>query len=216
MSGRRASDAAGAGRLYDRRAGVYDAMIRAIGHRRRLRRFVEASGALRPGIAVLDAGCGSGATTMAVHDAAARLGIEGVRYRGFDLSGRMLARAEEWGREVGADVSFVQSDALSLPEGIPRDWRGFGLVVSAGMLEYLPKDRLAPVLAALRGLMADGAMIQVFISRDTVFNRLFIGGFWKANVYGEDELSAAFASAGFRDVRIAPFARWGHAVTALK
>lgn len=205
-----------AGALYDRRAGIYDAMIRLIGHRRRLRRFIEASGALRDGMAVLDAGCGSGATTMAVHDAAARLGVDGVRYRGFDLSGRMLARAEEWGRQVGADVSFVRTDALSLPEGLPAAWRGFGLVVSAGMLEYLPKDRLPSALSALRGLMADGAMIQAFVSRDTAWNRIVIGGYWKANLYGEDELAQAFAAAGFRDIRIGPFARWGWAVTALK
>lgn len=216
MSGRdrTASDRAGA--LYDRRAGIYDAMIRAIGHRRRLRRFVEASGALRPGIAVLDAGCGSGATTMAVHDAAARLGVDGVRYRGFDLSARMLARAEAWGREVGADFGLVRADALAVPDGLPADWRDFGLVVSAGMLEYLPKERFPAVLAALRRLMADGAMIQVFISRDTAFNRVVIGGYWKANLYGEEELARAFAAAGFRDIRIEPFARWGHAVTALK
>lgn len=209
------SGSASAASLYDRRAGVYDAMIRAIGLRRRLRRFIEASGALSAGMAVLDAGCGSGATTMAVHDAAARLGLEGIRYRGFDPSSGMLARVKEWSGTVGADSAFVQADALAVPAGLPPDWRDFGLVVSAGMLEYLPKARLSSVLASLRGLMRGGAMIQVFICRDSVFNRLFIGGYWKANVYGRDELAQAFADAGFRDVRIEPFARWGYAVTAL-
>ncbi|MEY4744747.1 MAG: hypothetical protein RL272_692 [Candidatus Parcubacteria bacterium] len=153
---------------------------------------------------------------MAVHDAAARLGIEGVRYRGLDLSRRMLDATEEWGRTVGADLAVVQADALAVPGCLPGDWRDFGLLVSAGMFEYLPRESFRPVLAALRGLMADGAMIQAFVSRDTPFNRLLIGGYWKADVYGRDELARTFADAGFRDVRVEAFAGWGCAVTALR
>lgn len=73
--------------------------------------------AVRPGERVLDVGCGAGATTRL---AARRAGPDG-RALGVDLSGPMLARAEETAREETArqegavDVSFERGDAQIHP-----------------------------------------------------------------------------------------------------
>ena len=64
--------------------------------------------AAAPGEAVLDVGCGCGATSLAL---AAQVGPEG-RVVGLDLSGPMLARARERAAAEGrANVSFLQADA---------------------------------------------------------------------------------------------------------
>ncbi|WDD91247.1 class I SAM-dependent methyltransferase [Burkholderia sp. FERM BP-3421] len=55
---------------------------------------------------VLDVGCGTGATTLAV---ARRLGGD-ARCVGVDVSAPMLAAARERAREAGADVAFVCAD----------------------------------------------------------------------------------------------------------
>ncbi|GAA1225015.1 MULTISPECIES: methyltransferase domain-containing protein [Streptomyces] len=68
--------------------------------------------AVRPGERVLDVGCGAGATTRL----AARRAGPGGRALGVDLSGPMLARAEETARREGAvDVSFERGDAQIHP-----------------------------------------------------------------------------------------------------
>ncbi|MFE4249800.1 class I SAM-dependent methyltransferase [Streptomyces sp. NPDC056910] len=68
--------------------------------------------AVRPGERVLDVGCGAGTTTRL----AARRAGPGGRALGVDLSGPMLARAEETARREGAvDVSFEQGDAQIHP-----------------------------------------------------------------------------------------------------
>lgn len=205
---------AGAPLLYDRRARIYDAMIAAVGHRRKLRRYLAASGAIKDGVAVLDAGCGSGALTFAVQDAAEDLGAKGLRYRAFDLSARMLARFDDRRGRLGRDVEIRQADALDLDAWLPADWREFDLVVSAGMLEHLPKDALPTALAGLRRRMSTDGTLLVFITRDGLFNRLFIGGVWGAHVYRREEVEAAFAAADLATLSILPFATWGFAVVA--
>ncbi|HTM67832.1 MAG TPA: class I SAM-dependent methyltransferase [Candidatus Binatia bacterium] len=204
----------GAGRLYERRARVYDAMIALVGHRRRLRRFMADSGAVKDGIAVLDAGCGSGALTLAVQDAARDVGAKGLRCRAFDLSPRMLARFDARLRALGRATEIRQADVLDLDVWLPSDWTGFDLVVSAGMLEHLPRASLSAALVALRNRMSPDGTMAVFITRTGLFNRLFIGGVWGANVYRREELEDAFADAGLDILTIAPFASWGYAIVA--
>lgn len=203
-----------ASKLYDRRARAYDGMIALIGHRRRLCRFMAASGAIKDGITVLDAGCGSGALTFAVQDAAKDVGASGLRCRAFDLSPRMLARFDARRRSLGREVEIRQADALDLDPWLPPDWSGFDLVVTAGMLEHLPKGSLPTALAALRRRMSPDGTMVAFITRDSLFNRLFIGGVWGANAYRLDELTEAFTEGGLSTLSIVPFASWGFAVIA--
>ena len=194
-------------------ARLYDAMISALG-RRRLRRFLAASGAIKGGIAVLDAGCGSGALTLAVQDAARDVGARGLRCRAFDLSASVLARFDARRGRLGRDVEIRQADALDLDAWLPADWDRFDLVVSAGMLERLPRPSLPVALDALRRRMAKDGTMVAFIARDGVLNRLLNGRFRGAETYRQEELEDAFAEAGLTTLSIVPFGRWRWAVVA--
>jgi len=81
-----------------------------------LRPFGEAAlavAAVKPGEAVLDVGCGCGATSLALADLAA----PGGRVVGLDLSAPMLARAREL-CAAAVNASFVEADAstVELPQ----------------------------------------------------------------------------------------------------
>jgi ubiquinone/menaquinone biosynthesis C-methylase UbiE len=59
-----------------------------------------------PGMAVLDVGCGTGATSLAI------AGI-GAEVTGVDISKPMLALAQERAAKAGLSISFVEADASS-------------------------------------------------------------------------------------------------------
>ncbi len=67
--------------------------------------------AVDPGAAVLDVGCGTGATTLAL---AERAGATG-RAVGIDVSAPMLERARERATAAGSSASFVRADAEAEP-----------------------------------------------------------------------------------------------------
>src|SRR5687768_12332651 len=65
--------------------GVYDRFIHWVGYRQGLRSFFEQSQPLRSDLKVLDAGCGTGAVTFALHDALVRRGLVPGTIDAFDL-----------------------------------------------------------------------------------------------------------------------------------
>jgi SAM-dependent methyltransferase len=58
----------------------------------------------KPGMAVLDVGCGTGVTSLALAEA-------GAKVTGVDISKPMLALARERAAEAGLSISFVEADA---------------------------------------------------------------------------------------------------------
>jgi len=112
--GEQADFAAGVKRMFDRIAGVYDAMNRAMtaGLDRRWRERAADRAELQPGERALDVCCGTGDLALALAD---RVGPEGSVI-GCDFSEPMLARARTKAARAGAaQVSFGWADALDLP-----------------------------------------------------------------------------------------------------
>jgi cyclopropane fatty-acyl-phospholipid synthase-like methyltransferase len=184
-----------------------------------LRAFLQASPLLRSGLRVLDAGCGAGALTLAVRDAMRRRGLALQALHGFDLTPAMLDRLRETLETTHIrDVELAEADVLRL-DTLPAGWTDYDLIVSASMLEYVPRERLVEALASLRSrLVVDGSLV-LFITRRNPLTRMLIGRWWKSNLYGTDELRTAFRAAGFRDVAIRRFppaalhlAVWGHII----
>src|SRR6185503_13296414 len=79
---------------------------------------------------------------------------------------------------------------------LPQDWRGYDLVISSAMLEYLPKRRLPEALAALRERLEPSGALVVFISRRNLLMKWLIERWWNANLYTKTEIAEAFRSGG--------------------
>jgi len=200
--------------LYTKRSWLYDTMIGVIGHRRSLTKFFLRGDYLRPAARILDAGCGSGAVTQALLAAAEVKNIHDLELYGFDLTETMLDTFKKWISVKNASIQLQKADVLKLPQELPPSWEAFDLIVSAGMLEYLPKDKLPQALQNLHRLLKATGKIIIFISRDHFFNKIVIKKFWKAEVYKKEELINIFRAAGLEPLEIRRFKIWGFAVVA--
>ena len=137
-------------RLYTERPDLYTRFIRTVRYPQGLRAFWNASPLLRPGIRVLEAGCGTGALTLGLWDAAVRRNVKLDGFDAFDLTPAMLDRLRATLARRGIDViRLAQADVLEL-DGLPASWCGYDLVVSASMLEYVPRERFVEALRGAR------------------------------------------------------------------
>ncbi|MFL6332102.1 MAG: class I SAM-dependent methyltransferase [Pyrinomonadaceae bacterium] len=138
----------GPGSIYDRFTNLYDLMFRVNGYGRSVERYLRENPLPLPARArVLDAGCGTGLLTLAF----LRVHERPVEIASIDLSLRSLQTArraaQKLTRGTRRRVAFAQSNALALPFADET----FDLVLTSGVLEYLPLreglGELARVLA---------------------------------------------------------------------
>jgi ubiquinone/menaquinone biosynthesis C-methylase UbiE len=208
-------------RLYTDRIRSYERFVRLGGYPFGLRAFFERYPGLRSDLRILDAGCGTGMLTLALRDALQKRGLHPRSIHGFDLTPAMLDRfREKIENHRIAGIELAQANVLDL-EALPDDWRGYDLIVTASMMEYLPRDRLTDALSGLRDRLAPGGRLLLFITRDNLLMRPLIGRWWQSNVYSAPDLIGSFRSAGFGEVGLERFpwvARhldlWGHIVEA--
>ena len=210
-------------RLFTERHAVYERFIRTVWYPQGLRAFFLESSLLRPGLRVLDAGCGTGAVTLALHDALAYRAFVPQAFQAFDLTPAMLDRfrAILQGRSI-ENVTLTQANVLDLA-GLPSAWVDYDLVVSASMLEYVPRAQFVDALNGLRARLAHDGKFVLFITRRNPLTRLLIGRWWQSNLYTRHELATAFRAAGFSHVtfgrfplRAAHLSLWGHIVEATR
>lgn len=103
------------------------------------------------------------------------------------------------------------------------DWADYDLIVSASILEYVPRQRLVEALAALRNRLAEDGWFVLFMTKRNWMTRPLVGWWWRSNLYDRYELSTAFREAGFPRAEFRAFppaashlAPWGHIVEAPK
>jgi 2-polyprenyl-3-methyl-5-hydroxy-6-metoxy-1,4-benzoquinol methylase len=213
--------AAEVARMFTRRADSYARFIRAAGYPQGLRAYFLRAPFLRPGLRVLDAGCGTGVVTLGLQEALARRGLLPASLHAFDLTPAMLDRFRLRLAARGiTSVEMREADVLHL-EALPAEWTGYDLVVSASMLEYVPRDRFAGALSALRGRLTHEGRLVLFITRRSWLMRPLIGRWWASHLYTRAELRRAFETAGFGSVSFDRFPgwfryldAWGHIVLA--
>jgi cyclopropane fatty-acyl-phospholipid synthase-like methyltransferase len=170
---------------------------------------------------MLDAGCGTGAVTIAFCEALGRRGFVPGTIDAFDLTPAMLQHFQEKAAHRGIEgLVTVQADVLELDK-LPVGWVNYDLILSASMLEYVPRERLAEALAALRSRLADGGRLILFITKRNWLTRPLVGWWWRSNLYNRHELSVAFRDAGFPRAEFRAFppaashlATWGHVIEA--
>jgi len=207
--------------LFTERHETYARFIRAMRYPQGLRSFFLSSALVRSGIRVLDAGCGTGALTLAVHAAFVRRGCAPNAIHAFDLTPAMLDQLRQaLRRQEIEDVELAEANVLHL-EALPPAWRDYDLIVSASMLEYVPRDRFVEALAGLRMRLQEGGRLVLFMTRRNPLTRLLIGRWWASNLYSAGELTDAFERAGFSQIAFRRFptaarylALWGHVVEA--
>ena len=208
-------------RLLAERHASYDRFIRWVRYPQGLRSAFLASPLLRPGLRILDAGCGTGALTLAVREALVRRAFSAAALNAFDLTPAMLDHFRERLRRRGIDdVQLTQANVLDL-DALPPGWTDYDLVVSASMLEYVPRDRFMEALRGLRARVREGGHFILFMTRRNPLTRFLVGRWWASNLYTEHELRAAFEAAGFSRIAFRHFPLgglhltvWGHIVEA--
>ena len=210
-------------RLFTERCDAYDRFIRAVMYPQGLQTFFLESALLRPQLRVLDAGCGTGVLTLALRDALVHRGLALRSFHGFDLTPAMLDRFRAiLQRRAIEDVTLAQANVLDLA-ALPSEWVDYDLVVSASMLEYVPRTQLVDALRGLRSRLAQHGRFVLFVTRRNPLTRLFIGRWWQSNLYTAHELADAFRAAGFSHFafRRFPFkarylSLWGHVIEAVR
>lgn len=177
----------------------YSSFITAFESPKGIQALLQRSSLLRPGLRVLDAGCGFGVVTFAFLGALREKNLDYKSIDAFDLTPAMLCRFQNTLEARGITrVQVLQADVLAL-ETLPPSWTNYDLVLSASMLEYLPKQDLPRALQGLHARMAPGGRILVLISRKTPETKVLIEWWWHAERYTKNELLRAFREAGFQD-----------------
>ena len=207
--------------LYTERTDLYVRLVEGVGYPAGLRAMFRSLPRLGPDLNVLDAGCGTGMVTLALRDAILERGHRPRRLDGFDLTPAMLDhfRCTLGERRIDG-VRLAQANVLNLSE-LPNDWIGYDLVVTASMMEYLPREELHTALAGLRARLApDGSLVFFMTKKNWLMDGL-IGKWWHAQTYTQAQLRAAFRDAGFTSISFKPFRfpysylnLWGHVVEA--
>ena len=184
--------------LYTKSIDRYGCFIAAFQSPQGMRALLRRSRLLRAGLRVLDAGCGFGVVTFALLEVLREKNLDYEAIDAFDLTPAMLARFRSELETRGITrVQLQQVDVLAL-EALPPSWTNYDLIVSASMLEYLPKQNLPRALAGLRARLAPDGHILVMITRKTPETKVLIDWWWHAERYTKNELLRAFDEAGLR------------------
>jgi ubiquinone/menaquinone biosynthesis C-methylase UbiE len=192
-------------RLYTQRSRSYVRFVSFVGYAQGLRAYFLRSPLLRSGLHVLDAGCGTGIVTLALRQALLSRGFSPGVLRGFDLTPKMLEAFQQTLRTQAIEgVSVVQADVLQL-DALPVDWNGFDLIVSAAMMEYIPRKSLLDALSELRSRLNEAGSLLLFITRRNWLTKPLIGRWWDANLYAAAELEETFRLAGFANITFGKF-----------
>ena len=185
--------------LYTRRIDHYGSFIDAFQSPQGTRALLRRSHLLRAGLRVLDAGCGFGMVTFAFLEALRERNLDYEAIDAFDLTPAMLARFHDELETRGVNrVQLQQADVLAL-ETLPPSWTNYDLIISASMLEYLPKREFPRALTELRVRLSPDGYILIVITRKTPETKVVIDWWWHAERYTKNELLRAFAEAGFRN-----------------
>ena len=183
--------------LYTKRLGIYHLIFCTFfRYHKGINYFFEKSGYIRPNFKILDAGCGSGVVTKELFGVTRKKGLSDIVFHAFDITPAMLNLFNNWiyNNEI-SNIFTYQSDALNL--NLPEHCNNYDLIVSSGMLEYLPKEKLSEALKTLKHLLNPNGRLIIFITKKNWMTKFLIKKWWCANIYNSDELIYYLKKSGF-------------------
>jgi cyclopropane fatty-acyl-phospholipid synthase-like methyltransferase len=205
-------------KLYTDRGALYQRLfVDFLGWDRELETFFRKAPYLRPGLKMLDAGCGTGVITQVLYRLAQEQGFAGIQFHAFDLTQRMLEIFSQWIAAQGAtQIELAQADVLETVQ-LPAHWQGYDLVVSSTMLEYLPTHQVTNALTSLKQLLNLDGLLLIFMTRRNRLTRWLAGRWWKTKTYTERDIQTFLQDAGFDEVKFVDFSpRWSRFIMALE
>ena len=193
--------------LYTRRIDRYDSFIAAFQSPQGMQTLLRRSHLLRAGLRVLDAGCGFGMVTFAFLEALRERNLDYEAIDAFDLTPAMLARFHDELETRGVNrVQLQQADVLAL-ETLPPSWTNYDLIISASMLEYLPKREFPRALTELCARLSPDLARRLHFDRDHAENtgnkgsdRLVVA----CRTLYQERTAARFRRGGVPKLRIRP------------
>jgi cyclopropane fatty-acyl-phospholipid synthase-like methyltransferase len=184
--------------LYTRRAKLYQKFfIRFLQWEKVLEEFFQEYIYLEPGMKILDAGCGTGAVTKALHHTARERNLSRITFHGFDLTPAMLALFQEWINQAAVgEIQLQQANVLEMENQLPPGWNDYDLIVSSTMLEYIPREKLNHAITNLKNLLKNDGRLLIFITRKSFITKLVGVNWWRINPFSLDEIKMFLQQAG--------------------
>lgn len=207
--------------LYTSKVSEYELFVSAFLYPQGLKAFFIQCGLLKSNIRVLDAGCGTGIVSLALTEAFNSNNCSYNSLNAFDLSAAMLARFQaKLDKRNTGNIALHQANVLTLQD-LPKEWTNYDLIVSASMLEYVPREKLVAALSGLRELLSKQGTFLLFITKKNILMDFLIGYLWSSNLYSRQELTDIFSLAGFTKVTFKEFPfsfkwldLWGYIIEA--
>ena len=187
------------GRLI-RRAHSYDFLsnIMTLGQINRLRKMTIDLASLKPGEAILDVGCGTGAVTI---PAGQRVGVSG-KAAGIDPSPEMIDVARQKAASKGLDIDL----RIGVIEDLPFPNDSFDVVTSSLMMHHLPDNLKVKGLAEIyRVLKPGGSLLIADLSspKSSAKQRLFTSlAMHNGLEDGVEDLQEKLKAAGFQEISV--------------
>lgn len=208
-------------KIFANKAESYARYISLFFYPEGLQAFFATAGWLRAGLRIMDAGCGTGVVTLSLLKAMSQSGLDVECVNAFDLTPAMLELFSSLLQQQGQHkVELCQANVLEL-EKLPVHWNSYDIIVSASMLEYIPKDRFVDTVINLTARLKPGGKFILFITSNNWLTKILVENPWGGHRYTRDELRILFSQTGLANVGFNKFPLkygwlnlWGHIVEA--
>ncbi len=137
---------------FDRLTPLYDLLVVTLGREHSWKRALLAQVGARPGMRILDLGCGTGTLATAIAQAEPEALVVGL-----DGDAKILARARRKAAAAGVEIELVQG----LAQEPPLERHSFDAVVSSLLFHHLRPDDKLQALRAAGELLRPGGTIHV-------------------------------------------------------
>lgn len=209
--------------FYTKNAGLLKFTIKTIQYLPALEKLWRLNFDFKPGIKILDVGCGNGALTKTLLKTSRNLKVEPVNFFALDVTEALLNEFRLW--ILQQEITNIRTIKADLRETarLPFSWRNFDVICSSGVLEYLEEQEIIDALRHFYELLKPEGRLIAMDSHKHVFNYFLIHLLYRANLYSRKKFVRMVRSVGFEKISFWRFPYpysylnfWGYIVVAEK